>query len=127
MTRAALNDPKICFELGDGGAPEEASKRLALLEEACRGGAVELQAMGYNGIDAFDLEFPVAEPQLDMSDKEKIKDYMKQGTMKAGRMMKIGEVIVNSGIAVEDMRRGGGADPGGEGGEGAGADNGRAG
>ena len=67
MTRAALNDPKICFELGDGGAPEEASKRLALLEEACREGAVELQAMGYNGIDAFDLELPVDEPKLEMA------------------------------------------------------------
>ena len=105
MTRNALNNPKVRFELGDGGAPEEAGKRLALLEEAYREGAMELQAMGYNGIDAFDLELPVAEPKFDMSDEEKIQEYMKQGHMKAGNMMKIGEVIVNSRIAAEAWRR----------------------
>ena len=40
-----------------------------------------------------------------MSDEEKIQEYMKQGHMKAGKMMKIGEVVVNSGVAVEAWRR----------------------
>ena len=61
--------------------------------------------MGYNGIDAFDLELPVVEPKLEMSDKEKIKEYTKRGHMRAGNMMKMAEVIVNSGIAVEAWKR----------------------
>ena len=61
--------------------------------------------MGYNGIDAFGLELPVAEPKFDKNDEAKIEEYMKQGHMKAGNMMKIGEVIVNSGIAAEAWRR----------------------
>ena len=105
MTRNALNDPKVRHERGDGGAPEEAGKRLALLEQEYREGAMELSAMGYNGVDAFALELPVAEPKFDGSDEEKIQEYMKQGHMKAGNMMKIGEVIVNSGIAAEAWRR----------------------
>ena len=79
MTRNALNDPKVSHERGDGGAPEEAGKRLALLEQEYREGAMELSAMGYNGVDAFALELPVAEPKFDRSDEEKIKEYMKQG------------------------------------------------
>ena len=83
----ALNNPKVRYEWGDGGAPEEAGKRLALLEETYREVAMELQAMGYNGIDTFDLELPVAKPKFDRSVEEKIQEYMKQGHMKAGNMM----------------------------------------
>ena len=72
MTSAALNNPKVRFELGNGGAPKEAGKCLDLLKEAHREGTAELQPMGYNGINAFDLELSVAEPKLEMSDKEKI-------------------------------------------------------
>ena len=36
MTRSALNNPKVRFELGDSDVPEEAGKRLALLKEAYR-------------------------------------------------------------------------------------------
>ena len=105
MTRVALNDPKVRWELGDGGAPKEAGKRLALLEEAYREGAAELQVMGHNKLDVFELELQAAKPKLDMNNEEKIPEYTKQGTMKTGNMMKISEVIVNSEIAVEAWKR----------------------
>ena len=72
MTCATLNDPKVRVELGNGRVPKEAGKRLGLLKEVYREGTAELQAMGYNDINTFDLELSVAEPKLDMSDKEKI-------------------------------------------------------
>ena len=42
MTRNTVNDPKVRYELREGGAPEEDGKRLQLLDDAYREGAVEL-------------------------------------------------------------------------------------
>lgn len=53
MSRQALLDPKVCHELGKGGALKEEGKRLELLEEAYREGATGLEALGFNGIDVF--------------------------------------------------------------------------
>ena len=78
MTRNALNDPKVRFEIGEGGAPEPESKRLVLLEEAYREGAAGLESMGYNGIDTFDSELPIAEPKFDLSEEEKIEELKQE-------------------------------------------------
>ena len=105
MTRNALNDPKVRLEIGEGGAPEHESKRLALLETAYREGAAGLERMGYNGIDTFDIELPIAEPKFDLSEEQKIEELMKEGHMKAGKMIKCGVTMVNAGVAVEAWKR----------------------
>ena len=48
MTRNAVNDPKVRYEVGDRGAPQGEGKRLVLLEEEYQEGARTAQALGYN-------------------------------------------------------------------------------
>ena len=55
MSRNALNDPKVRWELGEGGAPEEATERLNLLMKDYKEGAERLTRMGFNG-EVLDLE-----------------------------------------------------------------------
>ena len=85
MNRHALKDPKVRYELGEGGAPEEDGKRLALLEEAYKEGAAGLERLGLKGIDAFDVELPRAtDIKFGEKDEKKIDEMMKDGNMKAG-------------------------------------------
>ena len=60
MLENALNDPKVRWEMGDGGAPEEASRRMELLLKDYQEGARRLTQMGFNG-DVLDLEPPRVE------------------------------------------------------------------
>ena len=106
MNRSAVNDPKVRYELGEGGAPEEDGKRLALLEEAYKEGAAGLQSLGFNGIDAFDLELPRAtDVKFGEKDEKKIDEMMKDGHMKAGKFMGAGITIVNADLMLEARRR----------------------
>ena len=49
MTGNAALDPKVCYELGEGGAPEEARKRMELLIKDYEESALELDRLGFNG------------------------------------------------------------------------------
>jgi len=49
MTRNALNDPKVRYEVGEGGAPKDEGNQLLLLEEEYQEGTRILQGSGYNG------------------------------------------------------------------------------
>ena len=49
MTRNALKDSKVRWELGKGGAPEEGGARLQLLLESYIEGGKRLSASGFNG------------------------------------------------------------------------------
>ena len=55
MSRNSLNHPKVRWELGEGGAPEEATVRLQLLVDDYNERARMLNANGFNG-DILDLE-----------------------------------------------------------------------
>lgn len=107
MTRNVLLDPKVRYELGKGGAPEEAGKHLELLEEAYKEGAVMLQSLGYNGIDAFDIELPhVQKRNFSLSEEEKIKMLMKdKSMMHASKLAGCGLCMVNAGVVVEAHKR----------------------
>ena len=84
MTRSAINDPKVRYELGEGGAPEDDGKRLQLLEDAYKEGAVELQRLGFNGLDTFDTKLPRAgKRKFNTSDEEMIAELMKNQTLRA--------------------------------------------
>jgi hypothetical protein len=58
MNCNACNDKKVRYELGEGGAPAEDSKRLELLEKDYLKYGQELDTLGFNG-DILDLQIPV--------------------------------------------------------------------
>ena len=106
MNRNALNDPKVRYELGEGGAPEDEGRRLALLEEAYKEGAAGLQRLGFNGIDVFDIELPRADDvKFGEKDEKKIDEMMKDGRMTAGKFMGAGLTIVNTDMMMEARKR----------------------
>ena len=60
MTRNCLKDKKIQFELGEGGAPEDVSRMMEVLEEDHKKVSNKLGKMGFN-CEVLDLELPVAD------------------------------------------------------------------
>ena len=70
MTRNAVNDPKVRYEVGDGGAPKEEGEQLLLLEKTYQEGTRILQGLGYNGC-AFDQELPCTKKSLSWPDDER--------------------------------------------------------
>lgn len=106
MNRKALDDPKVRYKLGEGGAPEDEGQRLVLLEEAYREGAAGLESLGYNGIDTFDVELPWADNvKFGKKDEKTIDAMMKDGNMRAGKFMGAGLTIVNADLMWEAHRR----------------------
>lgn len=102
MNRSAIHDPKVRYELGEGGAPEEDGKRLQLLEDAYREGAMGLERLGFNGMDTFDTELPrTGKREFSLSDEEKIAKLMKEPNLHPGALYKIGIATANSGILLE--------------------------
>ena len=57
ITRNAVNDQKVRYKVGDGGAPEEKGEKIVLLEKEYQEGEMKLQKLGYND-NMFDLELP---------------------------------------------------------------------
>ena len=106
MTRNTLNDPKVRYEVGDGGAPEEEGKQLVLLEEEYQEGARALQELGYNG-DVFDLELPRAKKRVFAPDDESNTEALiKDGVVnRAGKLCENGVNIINCGVMLEANRR----------------------
>ena len=96
MNRNALNDPKVRWESGEGGAPKEATERIDLLEKDYKEGAQRLSKMGFNG-EVLDLKLPrVEETVLPDGEEAQIEALVKaKATNSAGGMFKIGIHIIN--------------------------------
>jgi len=58
MTGNAMKDPKVRYEMGEGGAPDDATNCLDHLRADYRKSAETLPEMGFNGA-MFDIEPPV--------------------------------------------------------------------
>ena len=79
MTANEVNDPKVRYELGEGGAPEAEQKRIADLVEDYHQSRDELAELGFNA-DILDLQPKVAENHPIPADKEVvIEALMKKG------------------------------------------------
>ncbi len=61
MTGKAANDPKVRYELGEGGAPPEASDQLIALHAEYRRAGDALTSISLIGA-MFDIELPKVQP-----------------------------------------------------------------
>ena len=106
MTANAVNDPKVRYELGEGGAPEAEQKRIAGLVEDDHQSRDELAELGFNA-DILDLQPKVAKNHSIPADKEAvIKALMKKGgANKAGRLFRVGISVANCRAVLETLRR----------------------
>ena len=96
MTRASLNNPKVRWELGEGGAPEEGTVRLELLLEEYKRVAAKASVLGYNG-EVLDLEpARVEERHIPDGEDDQVKALVEAKTInKAGTLFKCGTNMVN--------------------------------
>ena len=106
MTANAVNDPKVRYELGEGGAPEAEQKRIADLVEDYHKSRDELEELGFNA-DILDLQPKVAENHPIPADEEAaIEALMKKGgANKAGSLFRVGISVVNCRVVLETLRR----------------------
>mmetsp|Transcript_19445 Transcript_19445/g.46675 ORF Transcript_19445/g.46675 Transcript_19445/m.46675 type:complete len:287 (+) Transcript_19445:384-1244(+) len=96
MNRNSLNDPKVRWQKGEGGAPKEAEVRIDCLQSAYQKHAQALSAIGMNG-DVLDLEIPeVEKPEIPEDEEAKAEELVKNGVVyKAGGLVRLGVVIAN--------------------------------
>jgi len=108
MTANAVNDPKVMYELGEGGALEDASRRLKLLVKDYEAIATKLTRMGFNG-DVLDLRPRQVKEDDDEipEDEEKTIQYIIDNKLlnKAGGLFKCGLSIANCRVITEAGRR----------------------
>lgn len=98
MNRNACNDEKVRYELGEGGAPPEASDRLKLLEEDYLKYARELDNLGFNS-EVLDLKIPVYAPNAKApEDMQELAEKMvdQKALSKAGRCFKLGQHVITA-------------------------------
>ena len=107
MTRNCLKDPKIRFELGEGGAPEDVQRMMVLLEDDYKKASNKLGQMGFNR-EVLDLELKVADvPDEITKDEEKLiqKIIDTKAVNSAGKLFKLGIYMANSKVVLEAARR----------------------
>ena len=106
MTGNAANDPKVAYELGPGGAPDDAQARIESLVEDYGERSNELTGLGFNG-DIFDLApRRVQEIDLPANEEAAINLLIKnKGMNKAGSLYKAGVIMANSRVVLEAARR----------------------
>mmetsp|Transcript_30072 Transcript_30072/g.63809 ORF Transcript_30072/g.63809 Transcript_30072/m.63809 type:complete len:133 (+) Transcript_30072:654-1052(+) len=97
MTLNSRNDPKVRWEAGTGGAPEEGSKRPELLLNDYQEGAKRLTELGYNDC-VLNLKSSIAKERVvPDGDEAKIETIIKNKALsKSGALFKIGEEVANS-------------------------------
>ena len=67
---------------------------------------MELQRLGFNGLDTFDTELPrTGKREFSLSDEETIAELMKNPTLRAGGLFKLGIATANSRLLLEARRR----------------------
>ena len=106
MTRNAVNDPKVRYELGDGGAPEEAQGRLELLTTEYEEMAKSLSEMGFNG-EVMDLKArTVEERKFPEEEEAAIQELIQKKSMnRPGGLFKVGALVANCHVVLEASRR----------------------
>ena len=106
MTANAVNDPKVRYELGEGGAPEAEQKRIADLVEDYHQSRDELAELGFNA-DILDLQPKVAKDHSIPADKEAVIEALmrKGGANKAGSLFRVGISVANCRVALETLRQ----------------------
>ena len=106
MTRNAVNDPKVRYELGDGGAPEEAQGRLELLTTEYKEVANSLSEMGFNG-EVMDLKArTVEERKFPEEEEAAIQELIAKKSMnRPGGLFKVGALVANCHVVLEASRR----------------------
>ncbi len=106
MTEAATFHPKVRHELGEGGAPEEAAKRLQLLPANYQQQAGILTMLGYNGA-MLDLEIPmVADNLITGDDEAKINPLLANNSVnRAGGLFKAGQIRANGCVVNEVIKQ----------------------
>jgi hypothetical protein len=106
MTGNAALDPKVRYELGEGGAPEEAQKRMKLLVDDYEKCGKELDRLGFNG-GVMDLEAREVE-EIDIpEDEEALIQHIVDNKLinTAGGLFKCGIQIANCRVVMEASRR----------------------
>jgi hypothetical protein len=70
MNRNVINDPKVGFELGEGGAPTHITGRIRILVEVYNATRLLLSTVGFNLLDK---SRKVEETKLPEDEEEKIR------------------------------------------------------
>jgi hypothetical protein len=106
MTGNATKDPKVRYEMGEGGAPDDATNRLDHLRADYRKSAETLTEMGFNGA-MFDIEPPVVSKDVIPEGNEaKIQHIIDNRLInKAGGLYKTGLIIANAQVVLEAAKR----------------------
>ena len=106
MTRNAVNDPKVRYELGEGGAPEEDLGRMEMLVSEYEEAGTLLSRLGFDG-GMFDIKPRVAEkivaPETDKATVQAIIDN--EAINRPGGMFKLGILVANCGMVMEAEKR----------------------
>ena len=106
MTLNAVNDPKVRFELGKGGAPAKVTERLNMLVEDYEALGSKLSTLGFNG-HVLDLKPRMVEGvELPKDEEAQIQHIIKNKIIsKAGGLFKIGIHVANCRVVLEASRR----------------------
>jgi hypothetical protein len=106
MTGKAAEDPKVRHELGEGGAPPAAARRLAALNKEYIISATTLTAMGFNG-ELLDCELPKVKKQPVFRDEEAQIQHIVDNKLlnKAGGLYKTGLIVANCRVVLEAGKR----------------------
>ena len=106
MTSNAVNNPKVRYELGEGGGPEEAQNRIQALVDDYGKSREECRDLRFNA-DLFDLHpEEVVAVALPENEEAQIQKILNSGGMnKAGTLFNLGTIVVNSKVLLEAHRR----------------------
>ena len=106
MTANAVNDPKVRYQLGEGGAPDREKDQLDSLVNDYRKQGEDLSMLGFNG-ELLDLEpVPVETQVLPENDEAAITEILANGCInKAGSLFQAGISIANCSIVLEALKR----------------------
>jgi len=106
MTRNAAQDPKTCWELGKGGAPEEGTERLSMLVSNYKVGAKRVEEMGSNK-NILSLWPPlVLRSKIPEGEEAQIQALVDgKAINKAGAMFKLGLQVANSRVMLKANKR----------------------
>jgi len=101
----ATKDPKVRHELGEGGAPPAAAKRLAVLNKEYKI-AAKTDGDGYNGT-MLDFELPKVKKKPVFRDEETRIQHIVDNKLlnKAGGLYKTGLIVANCRVVVEAGKR----------------------
>jgi hypothetical protein len=106
MTYNAVNDPKVRFELGDGGAPPEMTARIEMLVKDYEDTGSLLSTLGFNG-HVLDIKPRMAEEITLPEDEEATIKHIIDNKIisKAGGLFKCGVHVANCRVVLEAAKR----------------------